>query len=185
MDTVEKIRQFVENECKKPTSKYGFEPYIEHFIPTVKYSKDLAYKLGANEEIVEISAWIHDIGSIMVGRKDHHITGAKIAEEKLKEFGYPEEKIVLVKNCVLHHRGSQKMELGTLEEQILAEADAMSAFDDIIGLFEIALVWEKLSRDEARKSVLQKLENKWSQLKTEKSKEIIRPKYEAIKLLLK
>lgn len=184
MDIVEKVRQFVEDECQKPTSKYGYEPYANHFVPVVKYAKELAEEFGGDLEIVEIAAWIHDIGSIVAGRGDHHITGAKIAEEKLREFGYSEEKISLVKNCVLHHRGSQKMELETLEEQIVAEADAMSAFDDIIGLFEVALIWEKLSRDEAKKSVLQKLENKWNQVKFEKSKEMIRPKYEAVKLLL-
>lgn len=185
MDIVEKVRQFVEDECKKPTSKYGYEPYEFHFTPTVKYAKELAQELGADEEIVEIAAWIHDIGSIMVGRADHHITGAKIAEEKLREFEYPEERIALVKNCVLHHRGSQKMKLEILEEQILAEADAMSAFDDVASLFGAAFVCEKLTKEEARKSVLEKLENKWNQVKFEKSKEIIRPKFEAIKLLLK
>lgn len=184
MDTVEKVRQFVEAECKKPTSKYGFEPYEYHFAPTVKYAKQLAQELGADLEIVTIAAWIHDIGSIVSGRENHHITGAEIAEEKLREFGYGEEKIELVKNCILHHRGSQKMELETLEEQIVAEADAMSNFDDIAGIFQVALVYENMTRKEARESILKKLENKWNQLRSEKSKEIIRPKYEAVKLLL-
>lgn len=184
MDIIEKVRQFVEDECKKPTSKYGYEPYEFHFAPTVKYAKQLAEDLGGDLEIVTIAAWIHDIGSIMVGREDHHITGAKIAEEKLREFGYGEEKVQLVKNCVLHHRGSQKMELETLEEQILAEADAMSNFDEIAGMFKAAFVYEKLNQKEGRESVLRKLENKWNQLKFEKSKEMIRPKFEAAKLLL-
>lgn len=180
---IEEVRQFVEDECRKPTSKYGFEPYEHHFTQVVRYSKKLARELGANEEIVEIAGWLHDIGSIMIGRKDHHLTGAKIAEEKLNEFGYPKEKIALVKNCILHHRGSQKMELETLEEQILAEADAMSAFDNIIGVFKAALVYENLTQGQALESVSKKLENKWNQLKFEKSKEIIRPKYDAFKIL--
>ncbi|EKE19562.1 MAG: hypothetical protein ACD_8C00138G0005 [uncultured bacterium] len=184
MNIVQKVKNFVEDECGKPTSKYGYEPFEFHFAPTVKYAKMLATDLGGDEEIVEIAGWIHDIGSIMVGRDDHHITGAKIAEEKLREFGYPEEKVQLVKNCVLHHRGSQKMELETLEEQIVAEADAMSNFDNLSGIFKAAFVYENLNQGEARKSVFKKLENKWNQLKFEKSKEIIRPKFQAIKLLL-
>ena len=184
MDIIEKVRQFVEDECRKPTSKYGFEPYEFHFAPTVKYAKQLAQELGGDEEIVEIAAWIHDIGSIVHGREDHHITGSEIAENKLREFGYPEEKVQLVKNCVLHHRGSQKMKLETLEEQIVAEADAMSNFDEIPGIFKAAYIYENKTQGEARKSVLKKLENKWSQLKFEQSKEILRPKFEAVKLLL-
>lgn len=185
MDIIEKVRKFVEDECRKSTSKYGFEPYEFHFAPTVKYAKILAKDLGGDEEIVEVAGWLHDIGSIMVGREDHHITGAKIAEEKLMEFGYSEEKIAKVVNCILHHRGSQKMEAESLEEQIIAEADALSNFDEIPGIFKAAFVYEKLSQRDARESVLRKLENKWKQLKFEKSKEIIRPKYEAVKTLLK
>lgn len=180
---IEKVRQFVEDECRKPTSKYGVEPYEYHFAQVVQYSKELAKEFGADEETVEIAGWLHDIGSIMIGRVDHHLTGAKIAEEKLKELGYPEEKIALVKNCILHHRGSQKMELETLEEQILAEADAMSAFDNIVGVFKAALVYENLTQGQALESVSKKLASKWKQLKFEKSKEIIRPKYEAFKIL--
>lgn len=184
MNIVEKVRQFVEEECKRPTSKYGYEPFENHFAQVVKYAKELAKDLGANEEIVEIASWIHDIGSIIYGRKDHHITGAKITEEKLREFEYSEEKIQLVKNCVLHHRGSQKMQLETLEEQIVAEADSLSAFDSIPGIFKAAFVYENKNQEEARKSVLEKMNNKWNQLKFEKSKEMMRPKFEAIKLLL-
>lgn len=184
MNIVEKTRQFVEDECKKPTSKYGYEPFENHFVPVVKYAKKLASDLGANEEIVEISAWLHDIGSIMEGREDHHVTGAKIAEEKLRELGYPEEKVQLVKNCIFKHRGSRGMELNTIEEQILVEADAMSAFDSIPGIFKAALVYENMTQEQARESVLRKMNNKWNQLKFEKSKEIVRPKFEAVKILL-
>ena len=66
--TVKKIRAFVEYECKKPTSKYGYDPYLYHFVPVVKYSKLLARKFNANAEIVEIAAWLHDIGSIIYGK---------------------------------------------------------------------------------------------------------------------
>ena len=184
MDIIEKVRQFVEDESKKPTSKYGYEPYHNHFVPTVKYAKNLAEQLGADSEVVQIAAWIHDIGSIMVGREDHHITGAKIAEEKLREFGYSEEKTQLVKKCVLHHRGSQKMKSESLEEQIVAEADAMSAFDNVSGIFMAAFLYENKTQEEGRKVALKKLTNKWEQLSFEKSKEIIRPKFEAAVLLL-
>ncbi|MCK4919385.1 MAG: hypothetical protein KAS01_03275, partial [Candidatus Pacebacteria bacterium] len=71
---VEQVRQFVEDECKKPTSKYGSEPYLFHFVPVHKYAKVLAEKLGVDSEIVELSAWLHDIGSIIDGRENHHIT---------------------------------------------------------------------------------------------------------------
>jgi len=138
MDIVQQIKNFVEAECKKPKSIYGYDAYIFHFMPMVKYSEKLAGDLGGDKTIVLIAAWLHDIGSIRHGRKDHHITGAKIAEEKLKELNYPTEKIELIKKCILHHRGSQNSKRETIEEKIIAEADTLACFDDIPGIFQAA-----------------------------------------------
>ncbi|MCK5107590.1 MAG: HD domain-containing protein [Nanoarchaeota archaeon] len=185
MDIIEKIRNFVESESKKPTSHYGYDPFKYHFTAVVKYAEELADKLGGDKEVIILAAWLHDVGSIMFGRKNHHITSAKIAEEKLKELNYPSEKIELIKKCILHHRGSVPCSRESIEEQIVTEADAMSAFTDITGVFQCALVYEKLERAEAKKSVIGKLERKWAQLHFKESKEIIKPLFEAAKLLLK
>lgn len=184
MDIVEEVRTFVEEECKKPTSKYGYEPFHFHFVPMVKYAERLADEMGGDEEVILIAAWLHDIGSIMFGRENHNVTGAKIAEEKLKELKYTPEKIELVKKCILNHRGSLQNHRETVEEQIIAEADVMSNFDNIAGIFQAALVFEHKNREEARLSVKKKLENKWNQLHFEKSKNMVRPKYEAAMILL-
>lgn len=181
---VEQVRMFVEEECKKPTSKYGYEPYFWHFVPMHKYAKKLAEELGADVEVVELAAWLYDIGSIMKDRENHHITGAKIAEEKLKGFGYPNEKIELIKKCILNHRGSVNNKKESVEEKIIADADAMSHFDAIPGLFGAAYINEKKNRIEAKESVKNKLIRSWNKLSFEKSKELIKPKYEAAMLLL-
>jgi uncharacterized protein len=185
MDIVKKIRDFVEDECRKPSSKYGYEPFPSHFVLVAEYAEKLISELGGDKEITLIAAWLHDIGSIVYGRKDHHITSAKIAEEKLKELDYPQEQAEKVKDCIVSHRGSRDIKPKTIEAQILIEADTLSAFDDLAGLFQAALVYEKLSRKEAKDSVRQKLENKWKQLRFEKSRQIIKPKYDAAMLLLK
>jgi len=185
MDIIKEVKKFVENECKKPGSKYGYEPFSFHFIPMVNYAEKLADELGGDKEVISLAAWLHDIGSIIHGREDHHITGAKIAGEKLKELQYPTEKIKLVKKCILNHRGSGQKERNSIEEQIIAEADAMSNFDNISGVFKAAFVYENKNQGEARDSVRQKLERKWKQLHFDNSKKIIKPKFEAAMLLLK
>lgn len=184
MDIVEEVKNWVESECKKPTSKYGYEPFIFHFGPVVKYANELAEELGADKEIVTVAGWLHDIGSIIDGRENHHITGAKIAEQKLKEFNYPAEKIELVKKCILNHRGSLNNNRESIEEIVVAEADVLSNFDNIGGLFKAAYEYEGLTQGEAHASVLKKLENKYNQLHLDKSKELIGPRFEAAKLLL-
>jgi uncharacterized protein len=184
MNTIEEVKKFVETESKKPSSKYGYEPFVYHFIPTVKYAVELAEELGADKEVVEIAAWLHDIGSVVYGRKDHHLTGEKIAGDKLKELNYPPQKIEMVKRCILNHRGSQKNNPTSIEEKIIADADALSNFDNIPGIFKAAFVYENLTQGEAKESVRKKLENKWNQLNFENSKKIIRPKYEAMMTIL-
>lgn len=182
-ELVEKVRLFVEEECKKPTSKYGYEPYHFHFVPVHNYAKRLAEELGADIEVVEIATWMHDIGSIIYGRENHHITGAQIAEEKLKEWGYASEKIKMIKHCINSHRGSQSICRESKEAEILAEADAMSHLDMISDLFMVAYVTEQKSREEGRNSVRQKIINSYNKLSSN-AKEIIKPKYDAAMLLL-
>ena len=181
---VEKVRRFVEEESKKPTNKYGYETYKNHFVIVVQLVKILSEKLHADTEVAELAAWLHDIGSIMVGRENHHTTGAEIAERKLRELNYPEEKIEKVKKCILNHRGSQQSVRDSIEEQIIADADAITAFDSISDLFGAAFVCETKDRDEARKSVLNKLINCWNKLSFQESKDLVKPKYEAAMLLL-
>lgn len=185
MDIIEEIKRFVEEESRKPTSKYGYEPFEYHFIPVVNYAGKLADEMGGDKEVVLIAAWLHDIGTIIYGREDHHITGAEIAEKKLKELNYPIEKIELIKKCILNHRGSKHFNQESIEEQIVAEADVLSAFENISGIFKAAFVYENQDQGQAKKSTMEKFENKWNQLHFESSKNIVRPKYEAAKILLK
>jgi len=177
------IREFVENECRKPSSKYGYMPFIEHFVPVVKYAKMLAEKLNADSEIVEISAWLHDIGSIIYGRDNHHITSSEIAETKLLEIGYSREKIERVKHCIIAHRGSKSIKRETLEAQILADADSLSHFDDVNVLIGAYMEHENKDLKTAKKAVLEKLNNSFNKLSPE-AKIIFKSNYEnAIGLL--
>lgn len=184
MDIVEIVMLYVEEECKNPLNEQGYEPYLFHFVPMVEYAEKLADELGGDKEIISVAGWLHDIGSILEGRENHHISGARIAEAKLRELNYPEVKIEKVKNCILNHRGSQQNNRETIEEKIIAEADTLSNFDNISGIFKMAFVHEALNQGEAKESVRRKLENKYKQLHFERSKEIIKPKYEAVMLLL-
>lgn len=181
---VDVIRKIVKSECQKPTSKYGFEPYIFHFVPMVDYCSRLADELGADKEVVILAAWLHDIGSIIHGRKDHHISGARIAEEVLQKHDYDANKIPLIKSCIFNHRSSTAKRCQTIEEKIISDADAMSNFENIPGIFKAAFMYENLDQGEAKKAVKEKLKRKWQNLYLDNSKKIIRPKYEAAMLLL-
>ncbi|MDP2946680.1 MAG: hypothetical protein Q8N88_01060 [Nanoarchaeota archaeon] len=124
------------------------------------------------------------MGSIIYGRDNHHITSCEVAEKKLKELDYPQDRIEKIKHCIISHRGSQDINRETTEAKILAEADAMSHFDALPGLFRACYVFENVkSQKDAKNSVKRKLTNSYNKLSTE-AREIIKPKFKAAMLLL-
>ena len=74
-EIVEDVRRFVEEECKKPNSNYGLDAY-DHLIHVKKYAETLAEEFNVDLELIKLAALLHDIGSIMKGRENHHINGA-------------------------------------------------------------------------------------------------------------
>ena len=170
----------MEEECKNKKK----EETWSHIISVVKYAKQLAKEREADDEIVEISSWLHDIGRIKGDPENHHISGGNYAEVFLLKYSYPIEKIERIKHCILAHRGSKNIARETVEAECITDADTLSHFDNIFSLFNLALVKKKLNIDESRNFVRDKLERSWNKL-TPKAKEIIKSKYEAAMLLLK
>ena len=74
----------------KEIIKQLYEDLGGHGFNHVERVHKLSMKIAEKEknidlQIIDAAAWLHDIGSIIYGREDHHITGAKIAEEKAAE----------------------------------------------------------------------------------------------------
>lgn len=56
----ESVEKMVERLCNKNANIYGYDAWGHHIVPVVKFSKMLAKKLGADKEIVELAALLHD-----------------------------------------------------------------------------------------------------------------------------
>ncbi|MEK6830360.1 MAG: HD domain-containing protein [Nanoarchaeota archaeon] len=173
--------------CK---DSYSEKDYKYHILSVVKYALILAKKLNADLEIVEVSAYLHDIGRAtkrneFVAENEHHIIGAKKAREILKTLKYSEEFIKKVEHCVLAHRGRREPNPETLEARIISCADAMSHFDTFLDLFSFFLE----TTDNFEKAVIeieQKMDRNWNKkLTLPEAKEMVRDKYEAIMVLIK
>lgn len=179
------ISKIVETTCRQKTNYFGYGAWTHHILPVVKYAKLMAAKLGADQEIVEIAALLHDYASVKDHKlyEDHHLHGAKLAEQILQKFHYPQNKIEQVKYCILCHRGSKVEKKLTKEALCVADADAMAHFDDIASLFYLAFHNHKMGIDEANDWLRQKLERSWKKI-SPTAKELIKDKYEASKLLL-
>src|SRR5215831_3874319 len=120
------VRTIVEETCKKGTNIFGYGIWTHHIVYVVEYGRLLAEQLGADAEIVELAALLHDYASIKNEAlyQDHHLHGPLEAEHILRELRYPEEKIHAVKQCIASHRASIETERVTPEAVCLASADA-------------------------------------------------------------
>jgi len=132
-----------EKYMTEATDKYNF--WEEHIKYVVQEALVLAEKYNADTEIAELAAMLHDVALIAKNgtRKEHHITGAEMAETILLKYNYPKDKTDRVIKCVLNHRSSKN---GTdIEDICVADADILSHFDNVPMLFNVIMndVWSK------------------------------------------
>jgi len=181
---IEKVRSLVKKECIEQDPIYQ-QDWKYHVSLVAKYSKLLAERTGADAELAELGALLHDIGRIRFGPENHEITGANEAEKILKDLNCPKETIAEIRHCIESHRGSGTVKPKTKVAQIIANADAMAHFDAIPFLLQVALKNENGDIEKAVSWVHDKIERDWNKKMTlPEAKEIMKEKYEAIKLLL-
>lgn len=176
-DIIDYLQKEVRKRCESPANKFGIGIY-DHIKAVAKNAELLAEPLGADKEAVIIAAWLHDIASITDYSlyKEHHIHGARMAEEILKSFGYPEGKTKLVCDCIKNHRGSIVNEKTTAEEICVADADAISHFDSVPSLLFLVFSVKRMEYEEGVEFVVNKLNRSFAKL-SEKSREFYGEKY--------
>lgn len=132
-------------------SKPNLENIESHVSEVEKWARFLLKKYPeADEEVVLLSVWFHDIGHSSNG-KDHALVGEKITEKILKKWNLNDKKSEKILHCVRAHRCRDVLP-ETIEAKILAFADSASHLSDFIyikmakkGNFQKA--FEKLERD--------------------------------------
>lgn len=183
-DIVEYLENELKTRCERESNFFGMGIYF-HIKAVVNNAVFLANRFGADTEVVTIAAWLHDIAAVTDYKmyEEHHIHGAKIAEEILNDFNYDKEKTEIVKKCILHHRGSKPAEKSTAEEICVADADAISHFDSIPSLLYLAFVKKNLNISDGTDFVINKLKRSYSKL-SDDGKAVYKEKYEnAVELL--
>lgn len=183
-DILEYLQKELYNRCKKPTNKFGIGCYY-HIEAVVKNAELLAEKYGADKEVVMIAAWLHDIASVTDYSlyEEHHLHGAKMAYDILKQWNYDEEKIAPVQTCIRNHRGSVCNEKSSIEELCVADADAISHFDSVPSLLYLAYVEKGMPMEAGREFVKGKLERSFQKLSMD-SKKYYEEKYQQVMKVL-
>lgn len=140
MDIIKRVTEYVmtvgKEYAERASDHYDF--WDNHIRFVVKEALILADEYGADKEIVELGALLHDI-ALMTNtgtRAEHHINGRKISDELLSQLGYPADNKERVLNCILHHRSSKNTE--SIEELCVADADIIAHFDNIPMCFNSA-----------------------------------------------
>lgn len=104
-----------------PTFNYRWE----HVQAVVALARKLAQLTGADQDIVEASAWLHDIRKDM--GDDHPTAGATFARQFLPQTDFPPHKIERVAQAIASHMGLWRNKpLKKLESQILWDADKLA-----------------------------------------------------------
>ncbi len=97
-----------------------------HIKPVIEYSKQMAEKYKADIEAVWLGAILHDIARLN-DEEPHDEIGSEKACKMLIEKGFDKKLAEKVKSIILTHR-CRKYPPETLEQKILASADAMAHF---------------------------------------------------------
>ena len=183
---VEKMRQEImersarfEEQTKGTKDEYNI--YREHIQYVYKYVVLLSKDKNVDKEVLELSALLHDISmtDITLDRSRHNEFGADIAEQLLRENDYPEDKIQLVKKCILNHSKRRSEYRTTEEEQILVDADGLSHFDAIKKLYSLPSMVMGLSEEDSVRFVQDKLTGDYNEL-SDDLKSLVKEKYDSV-----
>lgn len=183
---IESVYEEVKKRCMLPSNAYGIGAWEHHIELVYKIALKNCDLYGADKNIVALAALLHDIASVTNKdfTEEHHIIGASIAEDILKEHNLSNEQVDLIKKCILNHRGSRLVEKNTPEEICIADSDAMAHFYSIPSLLRMAYVEKKMTIDEGRDFVFQKLKRSYNKL-SRQGKDLIKEEYEAAQIVLK
>jgi uncharacterized protein len=127
--TIERVARqeaLTEARARWGTEQPPFSYRWEHVQAVVRLALRLAELTGADREIVEAAAWLHDIRKR--GRDDDHgREGAIAARQILKQTDFPPEKIEAVADAIVKHVGlSADQPVEPLEAAVLWDADKLS-----------------------------------------------------------
>jgi uncharacterized protein len=183
---VEKMRQEImersarfEEQTKGTKDEYNI--YREHIQYVYKYVVLLSKDKNVDKEVLELSALLHDISmtDMTLDRSRHNEFGADIAEKLLRENDYPEDKVQLVKKCILNHSKRRSEYRTTEEEQILVDADGLSHFDAIKKLYSLPSLVMGLSEEDSVRFVQDKLTGDYNEL-SDDLKSLVKEKYDRV-----
>jgi len=112
----------------------------DHVVRVHRMAMWIAGEVGADKEIVEAAALLHDIARAREERGEcqcHAQEGDIMARPILVTTGFSADQVERIGHCIAVHRFSKRLKAETLEAQVLQDADRL----DALGAIAIARVF--------------------------------------------
>ena len=163
---IEGLRATVERACAADANVFGYGIWTHHITRVAEHARRLAPDFGADPEVVEIAALLHDYASVKDEAlyEDHHLHGPVEAGVLLERLGYPPAKTEAVKRAIAAHRASVEAERRSPEAMCLANADALAHIENVPSLLHLAYVRRRQGIDDGAAWVRAKLTRSWGKL---------------------
>ncbi len=167
----------VEEYAKSCCDQYPGDPGLwkNHVQLVRQFALTLAEIEGADPQVVEIAALLHDIGSCL-GRDEHHLRSYELSKEFLESMDLPQTTKGLILECVLKHRTRFAPEENCIEVKVVQSADALGTlFDD---------EWQEYSRKTmSRETLVQLYAKALGKINLESARKIAEPQIAKLKAL--
>ena len=182
-DLVKAIKQMVKVDCMSEKNLFDKSFYFLHLNVVEKYTQELCRFFPANNEILQIASYLHDISAIrnFDCLATHHIESAKIAADILCNK-MNDNEIKLLEDAITNH--SMPYNDGSVESMILSNADAMSKLDCPVFWISYAYKRKFNNYNDSVKWYSETVNNTF-QMMIPKAREIIGKKFETVKQIIK
>jgi putative nucleotidyltransferase with HDIG domain len=161
--------------------------YLNHVVIVTNNAKLVAEREGANVELSQVAALLHDIADIKMKRDnpEHEVESLQIARQLMKEHGYTEQEVALiVDDAIRYHSCYGDERPKSKEGLVLATADSLAHLQTDFYLYATWAMSKSDSLEDIKGWALKKIERDLNnKISFSDIREEARPDYEMIKKL--
>ena len=159
--------------------------YDNHVLVVAMYARKLAKKYGANEDLSEAAALLHDIADAKMARIDpnHEEASLEIARRIMTVVGFSAEEIALVvDDAIRYHSCYDGKKPNSKEGLILATADSLAHLKTDFYVFAAWAFGKTRTLDELKEWAIKKIDRDlYAKISFDDEREDARADYNSIK----